>query len=276
MKESLSDEVVPYFEKTIGPVDPLALIEIVPSTWPPIAIHLIQPSPSRDYLTLFTTGMSDQAMTVPAGSEDYRYAELFMQLPANWPFGKDVPLVAENLWPMQCLRTIAGYVHASEGWLGGPVTIFAGSEPPEPLAPNVKFTSLLLLAKEKFISEDGRMIHLYHATPLHTEERDLEIREGIGALLRAFDREKVSFVVDLERKSVAKALPGYYMPLASLGCALAVAIPVLLILWIWIPGIGWWSLYAFGGLVAILLALHFLAGEAAESASKEVTDENAG
>jgi hypothetical protein len=43
----------------------------------------------------------------------------------------------------------------------------------------------------------------YRMAPLHTAERDLEGREGIAALLRAFDKHSVSFVVDLKRPSVA-------------------------------------------------------------------------
>lgn len=40
-------------------------------------------------------------------------------------------------------------------------------------------------------------------TPLYTEERNLEIREGIPALLNAFDRHDVPLVVNMNRKNVA-------------------------------------------------------------------------
>ena len=83
------------------------------------------------------------------------------------------------------------------------MTIIANEDPPQPLAPDTRLTSLLLLAEKSFISRDGRTIQLYRVTPLYTEERDLEIREGIGALLCTFDSHNVPFVVDLKRPSVA-------------------------------------------------------------------------
>jgi hypothetical protein len=39
--------------------------------------------------------------------------------------------------------------------------------------------------------------------PLYTSERDLEIREGADALMRALDDHNIGMVVDLERPSVA-------------------------------------------------------------------------
>jgi Suppressor of fused protein (SUFU)/Ankyrin repeats (3 copies) len=197
------NEVVSYFEKHVGPVDPLAQIEIVP-TEPAIAIHVVPPAPDRPYLTLFTTGMSEEPMEVPAGEDTFRYAELFIQLPPDWKYRQlDDPNFS---WPIRWLRSMAQYPHIEETWLGGPVTIVANEDPLEPLAPNVKFTSLLLLSEKSFTASDGRFIRLYRMMPLYSEERDLEIREGIGALLRRFDQLSVPFVVDLNRTNVATAV----------------------------------------------------------------------
>src|SRR5262249_44595973 len=84
---NLADEIVAYFAEHFGPVRPQALIEIVPNE-PPVSIHVIPPGEERNHLMLFTTGMSEQPMTVPQGEEEYRFAELFIQLPGNWPLGK--------------------------------------------------------------------------------------------------------------------------------------------------------------------------------------------
>jgi hypothetical protein len=200
--KSLSEQIVAYFAEHFGPVQAQALIEIVPEG-PPIAIHVIPPAEDRKHLTLFTTGMSEQPMTVPEGSEDFRFGELYIQLPAPWPLTKKALAKDEHAWPIHWLRWIAKYPHLEETWLGGPATIIANGDPPQPLAPRLPFTSLLLLVDRHLVSADGRTIHFYRLMPLYTEERALEMAEGIGALLRAFDQFSVPFIVDLARPNVA-------------------------------------------------------------------------
>lgn len=252
MSERIAQEVIAYFKKKHGPVEEQAAIEIVPSTMPPIAFHAIKPGKKRDFLTLFTTGMSDEAMTVPAGEEEWEYAEFFLQVPANWTFGPDDGMHADLVWLMQSIRNLAGTIHETGNWLGGPVTIFATSEPPEPLAPHVEFTSLLVIAKEDFVSKDGRTVHLYQVMPLHPEERQVEIDYGIASLMRAFDRHDVSFVIDLERPPV-KTAGGGLTVVVWLGCGVLLSIPILLLLWIWIPYMGWAALGALVVLVGLIV-----------------------
>lgn len=205
--KTLADEVVAYIEKEFGPVQPQALIEIVPTALP-VAIHLVRPGNGRNHLTLFTTGMSERAMTVPKGNEEYRFAELFIQLPADWPLTKKGLSDPNYGWPVEWLRSIAKYPHENGSWLGGPVTIIANGEPPGRLAPKINFTSFLLMAEKDFISQSGNTIQLYRVTPLYTEERELEIKHGVAALVRAFDKFDVPFVVDLNRRNIAIGFPG--------------------------------------------------------------------
>lgn len=200
--KTLAEEVVAYFDEHFGPPRPQAQIEIVPSE-PRIAIHLIPAAEDRKHVTLFTTGMSKHAMQVPDGTDDFRFAELFMQLPGDWPTDQKSLSNLKHAWPLQWLRSVAQYPRQNQTWLGGPVTIIANEDPPQPLAPGLRFTSLLVMADQTFTSRDGRTIYLYRLTPLYTEERALEIKEGIGALLRAFDKFEISSVVDLNRPNVA-------------------------------------------------------------------------
>jgi len=194
-------DVIGYFCQHFGAVDERTLIEIVPSD-NSVAIHAIRPAGDRKYLTLFTTGLSVRPMKVPAGQEAYSLAELFIQLPSDWSYTN---LKNPNWrWPVVWLRKIAQYPHARATWLGGPFSIIANDDPPKPLAPNTKFTSLLLLAEKSFQRSDGRTVQLYRITPIYSDERDLELSEGAPALMRAFDRKSVPFVVDLNRPSVAK------------------------------------------------------------------------
>ncbi len=193
------DEVVEYFRGNFGDVDARSIIEIIPTGFP-VAVHVIPPTENRKQLTLFTTGLSSKQMNVPSELSEYALAELFIELPGDWKF--DSPQ-AQWHWPIEWLRRIAQYPHDNNTMLGGPVTIIANDDPPKPLGPNTNFTSLLMIAEKSFERNDGETVQLYRVLPIYTEERDLEIREGAPALMRALDRNNVPFIVDLNRPSVA-------------------------------------------------------------------------
>ena len=204
--EADADEVIAYFEEHFGPVDPLALVEIVPEG-PPITIHVVRAAKDRQCVTLFTTGMSALPMTVPTGNEAFRYAELFLQLPADWPLDAKSLATSRHGWPIQWLRSSARYPNLHQTWLGGPTTIIANGEPPEPLAPEVKFTSLFLIAERDFPRSDGETVQLYRLLPLYTEERELEIQSGLPALMLAFDALSLPFLIDIHRPNAALQPP---------------------------------------------------------------------
>lgn len=216
---TVADQIVAHFTEKCGPVFPQSQQEIV-ATGPPISIHVVPPSEGRNHITLFTTGMSQQAMNVPAGAEQLQYAELAINLPANWPmpqspskssklfgwFGKgnQNTNTTAGLWPFQWLRTIARYPHENNTWLGGAAVIFANGDPPQPLASGVPFTSLLMLLTDEVKCTEGRVVQIYQLIPLYTEERALEMAEGIPALLQALDKNNISWVMDPKRLNVAK------------------------------------------------------------------------
>lgn len=200
--KNLAEEIVAYFDEHFGAPQRQAQIEMVPTNTP-ISIHVIPAAENRKHVTVFTTGMSEQPMQAPEGTDDFRFAELFIQLAGSWPIDKESLSDPKHAWPINWLRSIAKYPHQHNTWLGGPVTIIANGDPPEPLAPGLRFTSVLVMADQQFTSRDGRTIYLYRLMPLYTEERSLEIKEGIGALMRAFDNFDVPPVVDLARPNVA-------------------------------------------------------------------------
>jgi hypothetical protein len=199
---SCDEEIVAHFEKQFGPVKPGALREIVPSGVP-VAIHVIPPTKTHNQLTLFTTGMSEQAMNAPNGQDDYRYAELLIHLPPDWPLTKKSLADPKYNWPFRWLQETARYPHDNNTWLGGPFTIIA-KDPPQKLAPNNSFTAMMLAAKGDMHCQDGRLIQLYTLFPLYSEERNLELKTGLPALMRALDRHAISDVVNLQRPNVAK------------------------------------------------------------------------
>ena len=77
-------------------------------------------------------------------------------------------------------------------------------DPVEPLAPGLKFDSLLLIPEKQFVNTAGRTVQLYRLIPLYPEERELDLQQGIAALMRALDRVSTPFIVDLKRKNAAK------------------------------------------------------------------------
>ena len=64
-------------------------------------------------------------------------------------------------------------------------------EPPEPFAPNTKLSCLMLLANPSEFGrwtrpDDGAEVVFYDLFGLYTQERDLELRDGLGELLHRF------------------------------------------------------------------------------------------
>ena len=186
---TIREEILQHVARYIGPVRELELTEIVPGGLP-IAIHEVAPGKGRPHITLFTTGMSARAMTVPEDGEYYRFAELLIRLPSDWPLTLQALEDPNNYWPIEWMRRIAQYPHENDTWLGGSHAIIANEEPPEPFAPNVGFTCMLLLTEDtkfgRLKAKDGRIIIFYTMVPLYTEERDLEATEGDSLSFEAF------------------------------------------------------------------------------------------
>lgn len=197
-----AEEVVAYFEREFGPVDPRSLTEIVPTTEPPIRVHVVRPNPKSDCITLFTTGLSTRAMAVPDGAEAYRFAEMFAQLPAGWPLGLGDMARPEHGWPVAWLRTLAGAPHADGTWLGGGYATVATADPPEPFTPGLPFTVAWLLAERCFERSDGETVQLYRLVPITTPEWRLLQRDGPAALGAVLDAAGVQVVIAPDRRSV--------------------------------------------------------------------------
>jgi len=197
-----------HLSEHLGEPEPLSLQEVVPGD-PPLTIHAVR---MKDRLALVTEGMSSKPMTVPPGQEEYQYAELVIYLPKDWPLTKKALADPNHFWPIEWLRRIARYPHENDTWLGGPATVFANDEPPQPLAPNTQLTCLLAITEESEFGclhlPDGRQIAFYTLFPLYTEERDLEKKQGTAHLLQLFQKHKIGTLVSVKRKNVALAERG--------------------------------------------------------------------
>lgn len=94
--------IVDHIEEYLGPIA-TTFHELV-SDQVHIDIHIIAPTPERDFYTLITSGMSDKPMTVPEGGEDFKYAELMICLPREWDISEKGIENANNYWPMEWLK----------------------------------------------------------------------------------------------------------------------------------------------------------------------------
>lgn len=202
------DPLLTHIEEHLGKLKPLALQQVVSGS-PAISIHVVPSVKNEKRQALVTAGMSATPMTVPAGEEEYQHAELVMFLPKDWPLTKKALKDPATSWPIDWLRTVARYPHECATWLGGQSCVIANGEPPEPLAPSVAFTCLLLLTEASEFSPwkhpDGRLIQFYTLFPIYTEERDLEAREGVVRLVERFQERGIDLVVNPKRPNVAKS-----------------------------------------------------------------------
>jgi hypothetical protein len=195
-----------HLTRHLGPVETV-LHEIV-SDRVHVDVHVIKPAPNRNFWTLVTSGMSDRPMTVPAGAEKYRHAEVMLSLPPAWPLSQEAFKDERYYWPIRWLKLLARLPHEFETWLGTGHTVPNG-DPAEPYASNTKLCCMMLappvLVPAEFRSlvvNDDKTIHFWAALPLYREEMDFKLKKGSDPLFDRFDQHGVSELLDPARKNV--------------------------------------------------------------------------
>jgi len=183
-----------------------------------IDVHVVKPTEERPWYSLVTSGMSDRPMNTPEGAHDVRFAELMINLPADWPLeSKDKPGQINGdpkaYWPIGWLKMIARMPYEYSTWVGFGHTIPNG-DPPEPFADNTNFIGTILLppllAPEGFheLKLEGRTVYFYALCPLYAEEMDQKLKGGTESLFDALQKAGVSptevEVVTLGRKNACK------------------------------------------------------------------------
>lgn len=175
-----------------------------------VDVHEYPPRKDRPFTTLVTTGMSDRPMRVPDEAPAPRYAELLICLPEGWPMDREAFEDERNYWPIRALKAMARFPHAYDTWLGWGHTIPNG-DPPQPLAPGVPFSSVLVelpvtLPQEFHTVELSaeKKVAFFSLVPLHDDELRLKLTKGLEALEELFDAKGVNEVVDVKRPSVAR------------------------------------------------------------------------
>ena len=175
-----------------------------------IDVHVVNPTESRPFYTVITSGMSDRPMTTPDECAHLRYAELVLSLPADWPLTQDAFEQHENYWPIRMLKFLARFPHEFETWLGWGHTIPNG-DPPEPFAENTGLCCAFLLspvlAPDEFSElkiDDERTVNFFTLVPIYREEMDFKLKKGTEALVERLINNRVSELLDLNRVNVCK------------------------------------------------------------------------
>jgi len=210
-EESFAEAVEEHFQE-LGVEVQTVLHEVI-SDLVHVDVHISQPTPQREFYLLFTTGMSDLPMTVPEGRDEYRYAELMIGLPLDWPMAEPGQVATGETpyhWPIGILKTLARFPHEYQTWLGAGHTIPNG-DPPAPFDEHTKLCGalvappLILPARAHQVDVGaGRVVNLYGVVFLHQSEMDFKLAKGADALYDLLDKKKVNEILDPTRPPVTK------------------------------------------------------------------------
>ncbi len=170
-----------------------------------IDVHVIRPTPERNFYTLYTTGMSALPMNTPEDAQDYKYAELMICLPPDWPLLEEELEQVDNYWPIRWLKTMARLPHDYDTWLSWGHTVPNG-DPAMPFSDNTDMCSFIVLppleTDEDFLTldmEDGQTVHFYAILPIYLEELEHKLEYGLDALLDRFEEHHVNELLYVNR-----------------------------------------------------------------------------
>ena len=180
-----------------------------------VDVHIVPPGEGRPFFTLVTSGMSDRPMNAPPAMAQFRYAELMLCLPADWP----LPWTAASwddadpraFWPVHLLKTLARLPHEYDTWLGFGHTVPNG-DPMQPYAPGTKLCGAMLaypvLTPAEFVElplDADRAIAFYSVVPLFKQEVEFKLKKGAEALAEKLGKAGVSELLDVDRKNTCKS-----------------------------------------------------------------------
>jgi hypothetical protein len=184
------DRIVRHVERTHGPVAVVWHEAISDAIH--LDVHIAAPVPDDPVTLLVTSGMSARPMTVPRGvrrRRAWRYAELCMLLPADWPIpdpgGRPSP---DTYWPIELLKSLARIPHDYDTWFG--VGHSANTEPLHPYVEGSRLSGAILLparGSDRVFRVPGRpALHLFQVFLVTEFEMQLKLDHGLSYLLDVF------------------------------------------------------------------------------------------
>jgi hypothetical protein len=182
--------VTSHFESIYGKVE--KVYHEQESRFVHVDLHRFPPESEDGYHTIVTTGMAERPMNVPAEVEDpenYRYAELVLHLPGDWPMNWEDLSEPENWWPLGAMQSIARLPHERESWVWGGHTLrHAGDF--SPYTENTDLSAALICPSyllpegaEVLKLADGRKIVFLTLAFIYKEEFDYCVKHHSDAFL---------------------------------------------------------------------------------------------
>ncbi len=167
-------------------------------------VHCHFATEDRPRTVLVTSGMSAMPMTVPAGFEEFQYAELCIALDPAWPLSEESFRDDRAYWPVRLLKQLARLPHDFGTWIGHGHSIPNG-ESAKPYAPGCRFTGAiigppLVLARDEDDGDASTIpgdppIHFWQVLPVTSEEMDFKLNQGADALIeRLFTKDPERFL----------------------------------------------------------------------------------
>ena len=203
----LIEAIDEHLERTFGEHDGMVFHEIV-SDLIHLDVYSVPATDDRPWTTLVTCGMAQRPMIVPDGLEDYRYAELLLAVPPEWPLDVESWKDERWYWPIRLLKDLGRLPHDYATFLYYGHTVPNG-DPPEPYAAGTSLCGavigppILIPAElEELEVADGRTVRLYAVFPLQRNELQFKLEAGYEALWERFEEARVTELVDPERESV--------------------------------------------------------------------------
>ncbi|MCL2462473.1 MAG: suppressor of fused domain protein [Defluviitaleaceae bacterium] len=175
-----------------------------------VLIHIVSPTPERNYYTLFTSGMSETPMATPSELKGYEYAELMLHLPASWVFNPKDP---KTYWPVEWLKTLAYLPLDENTWLFYGHTIPNGDNA-APFAENTGFGCFIVGTTNLLEDEESRnafsmldigddkVVYCFTLFPIYKAEMDYKLQNTAQDLFALFSLHGVGDVIDIYRDSL--------------------------------------------------------------------------
>jgi hypothetical protein len=202
--EALIEAIIAHMTAQVG-APARVLHERLPSSQA-IDIHIVPPG-DEPVLTLFTTGMSEHPMTMPAGVPLPRRAELILRLPETWPITEEALTNPRTSWPIQWLRTLARLPRRYGTWLAPTHTIPNG-EPPQPLSVDTRMCCMFTVPpicvedKADVLETPRGPVMLISVVPIYEAEMRFKLERGADALIERMAAAGCDDVVDVDRAPV--------------------------------------------------------------------------
>ncbi|HYC15159.1 MAG TPA: suppressor of fused domain protein [Stellaceae bacterium] len=186
--------------------EPSSVLHEIVSEVVHIDVNVYPPRGGRDFLVLVSHGMSRLPMAAPEGRSGYRWAELMLCLPPDWPIDDEAIKDDRNYWPLRWLRMLAGLPHRYQTWLSLGHTI-PNRDPPRPFAANTSLCCWLLVPPALFGEDfpkvalpEGETLHLYNLVPIHRSEMEFKLQHGAEMLTERLWKAGGVGVMDVARE----------------------------------------------------------------------------